>query len=114
MCVRDCTHKSNVQCLYKFPPCTSDPLLEVGGEYQRSSPGGASILGQAGAMVPCGTWREIVGWREAAREEGGMRNVFAQEGRGFPAFGAVNTSLAISSSGWFIQRYRQVMRVYLT
>lgn len=28
-----------------------------------------------------------------------MRNVFTQEGRGFPAFGAFNTSPAISSSG---------------
>ncbi len=28
--VRDCTHKSNVQCLYKFPPCASGPLLAEG------------------------------------------------------------------------------------
>lgn len=65
-------------------------------------------------------WQFLVGsggrldWKEAVREDRDMCNVFAQEARSFPATGAVNTSLAISSSGWFIRRYRQVMWVYLT
>lgn len=65
-------------------------------------------------------WQFLMGsggrldWKEAVREDRDMCNVFAQEARSFPATGAVNTSLAISSSGWFIRRYRQVMWVYLT
>lgn len=81
------------------------------GVYQEGRPGGDLILGLVGVTGPCGTWREIVGRWGAAREEGDVRNVFAQEGRGLSC---VNASLTISSSGRFIQRYRQVMWVYLT
>lgn len=85
------------------------PTPKVGGSIGRVAQEEPRSWAWRGRRVPCGTWREIVGWRREAREEGDMRNVFAQEGRGFPAFGAVNTSLAICSSGWFIQRYLQVM-----
>lgn len=43
-----------------------------------------------------------------------MRNVFTQEGGGLPAVGTVEVSPTISSSARFIQRYQQVMWVYLT
>lgn len=59
-------------------------------EYQRSCPGGASIFGLGGMMVPCGIWggggRDCrTGGKQPGRKMD-MRNLFAQEGRGFPSY----------------------------
>lgn len=89
-----------MQCLYKIPPCKPALLIGGGGV----SHVGDSILGSAGATVPFWIWRE----------EGDVRNVFTQEGGGFPAIGTAEVSPTISSSARFIQRYQQVMWVYLT
>lgn len=83
------------------------------GMYQQHSQGGASMWIRWGWQFLMGSGGRL-DWKEAVREDRDMCNVFAQEARGFLATGAVNTSLAISSSGWFIRRYRQVMWVYLT
>lgn len=88
--------------------CTSllpvSQLHSQGGGGEGIAHEGDWILVSPGATVPFGIWRK----------EWDVHNVFTQEGGGFAAVGTVEASLTIGSSGRFIQRYRQVMWVYLT